>query len=102
MLCAQTAHGHMIEKVGLQFLFGHHVFCPGQPRRRRGWELRRQDSVSNSPWTAGVCWAQGQGLGEHRCPRGQHGHGLGGLDSCHIGGVREVTTTPGCRNKDEQ
>lgn len=48
LLCAQRAHSHMTEGVGLQVLFGHHGFCPGQPRRRRGWELRRQDSVSNS------------------------------------------------------
>lgn len=48
LLCAQRAHSHMREEVGLQFLFGHHHFCPGRPRRRRGWELRRQDSVSKS------------------------------------------------------
>ena len=52
LLCAQRAHSRMREEVGLQFLFGHHGFCPGRPGGGEGGNLgdKTQSATATDSW----------------------------------------------------
>ena len=64
LLCAQRVDGQMTKKMGPRFLFGHHIFCPGQrPAAQEGERVGAWDPKTQSAASTGQLRVLGTGPG---------------------------------------